>query len=175
MVVGDSRAGKSTLINTMVNYIFQVTWEDDFRFHIIPHEGENAERRPGESQTQLVASYTLYPPEGANLDFTLTIINTPGVRDTRAISGDKAIVKQIRDFFSDAAQSEHDIHHVNAIGFVAQASQACLTPTQRYVFDSIVRMFGSDMKQNIFLLVTFADGEKTSSRGGIQGSWDSLL
>ena len=160
MVVGATGAGKSTLITVMVNYIFQVTWEDDFRFHIITHEGKNAEKGQAESQTQLIASYTLYPPEGANLNFTLTIIDTPGFGDTRGIHRDKAIVNQIRDFFSDVAQRKHGVDHVNAIGFVAQAFQPRLTATQRYVFDSILGMFGRDMKQNIVLLVTFADGQK---------------
>ena len=157
MVVGAIGAGKSTLINAMVNYIFQVTWEDDFRFQIIAHEGKNAETRQGESQTQHITSYTLYPAEGPNLDFTLTIIDTPGFGD---VNRDKDIVNQIRDFFSDAAQSKHDVDHVNAIGFVAQSSLARLTPTQRYMFDSILGMFGSNIKQNIVLLVTFADGWK---------------
>ena len=141
MVVGATGAGKSTLINAMVNYIFQVTWEDAFRFQIVPSERESGDLGQPESQTQLISSYSLEPRQGTNLDCTLTIIDTPGFGDTKGINRDKAIVKQIRDFFSESAIKNHCIDHVNAIGLVVQATHAHITATQRYVFDSILGMF----------------------------------
>jgi len=44
--------------------------------------------------------------------------------------------------------------------FVVQASLARLTHTQKYVFDSILSIFGKDIAENILVLVTFADGKK---------------
>ena len=52
------------------------------------------------------------------------------------------------------------IDHLDGIGFVTQASLARLTPVQKYMFDSILAMFGKDMASNIFMMVTFADGNK---------------
>ncbi|XP_071504496.1 uncharacterized protein [Diadema antillarum] len=158
MVVGATGAGKSTLINGMVNYIFNVDWNDNFRFKIIAEEGENKAGGQAQSQTQMITSYTINPTKWSHLDFRLTIIDTPGFGDTRGIARDKAIVDQIRDFFADS--SLHHVDHIDVIGFVAQASQARLTHTQRYVFDSVLAIFGKDIEQNIMMLVTFADGQK---------------
>lgn len=41
---------------------------------------------------------------------------------------------------------------------VTQSSLAHLTPTQRYVFDSTLAIFGKDIAENIFIMATFADG-----------------
>lgn len=68
------------------------------------------------------------------------------------------ITKQIKEFFS--LKSEHHIDHLDRIGFVTQSSLARLTHTQQYIFDSILAIFGSDVAENIFLMVTFADGQK---------------
>ena len=46
---------------------------------------------------------------------------------------------------------------MHAIGFVAQAPLVRLTPTQRYVFDSLLALFGNDVVDNILVMATFAD------------------
>ncbi|XP_072163215.1 uncharacterized protein [Diadema setosum] len=158
MVVGATGAGKSTLINAMVNYIFDVDWNDNFRFRIIAEEGENKAGGQAESQTQMITSYTIHPTKGSRLDYSLTLIDTPGFGDTRGIERDNAIVDQIRKFFADS--SVHHVDHIDGIGFVTQASLARLTPAQRYVFESVLAIFGKDIAQNIMMLVTFADGQK---------------
>lgn len=48
---------------------------------------------------------------------------------------------------------------MDAVGFLAQAALARLTPTQKYIFDSILSIFGNDIENNISFLVTFADGQ----------------
>ena len=48
----------------------------------------------------------------------------------------------------------------HAVALVTPASLAQLTVTQRYIFDSILSIFGKDIGPNIILIVTFADGAK---------------
>ena len=154
MVVGATGAGKTTLINGMINYIFGVEWDDDFRLMLVT---ENTAKSQAHSQTNLITAYTIYPTHGSNLRFPLTIIDTPGFGDTRGLERDKMIIQQIQDFFS--IKDANGVDHLDGIGFVAQASLARLTPIQNYVFNSILSVFGSDVADNLFIMVTFADGQ----------------
>ena len=153
MVVGATGAGKTTLINGMVNYILGVDWKDDFRFQLIGDEGGKSQAH---SQTKSITAYTFHQMEGSPLPCTLTIIDTPGFGDTDGLKRDEYISEQIREFFS----MPNGIIHLDAIGFVTQSSLARLTPTQQYIFDAILSLFGKDVANNIFMMITFADGQK---------------
>ena len=152
MVVGATGAGKITLINGMINYIFGVEWDDDFRLMLVT---ENTAKSQAHSQTSLITAYTIYPTHGSKFQYALTIIDTPGFGDTGGLERDKTIVQQIQEFFS--IKDGNGIDYLDGIGFVAQASLAKLTPTQNYVFHSIFSMFSSDVANNLFIMVTFAD------------------
>ena len=65
---------------------------------------------------------------------------------------------QIKEFFS--IPPPEGIEHLDGIGFVTQSSLARLTPTQEYIFSSVLSIFGKDLSKNIFMMVTFADGQK---------------
>ena len=45
------------------------------------------------------------------------------------------------------------------MGFAVQSALARLTPSQKYIFESILAIFGNDVKDNISFLVTFTDGQ----------------
>ncbi|XP_042328393.1 uncharacterized protein LOC121933132 [Sceloporus undulatus] len=152
MVMGATGSGKTTLINGMVNYILGVRWEDPFRFKLI-HEETN--RSQAESQTSDVTAYVVNHQKGFRVPYSLTVIDTPGFGDTRGIEHDKSITQKIRNFFSTAGGTGH----IDAICIVVQASLARLTHAQKYVFDSVLSIFGKDIKDNIQVLVTFADGQ----------------
>ncbi|KAK2917146.1 hypothetical protein Q8A67_001520 [Cirrhinus molitorella] len=152
MMIGATGAGKTTLINSMINYILGVQWEDDFRFVLID---EGKQKSQAESQTSEITAYQINHMNGFRIPYSLTIVDTPGFGDTRGISQDQKITKQIQELFS----APGGIDCINAVCFVVQASLARLTHTQRYIFDSILSIFGKDIAQNIIVLVTFADGK----------------
>ena len=147
MILGATGSGKTTLINAIANYIFDVQWNDSFRFVLIP-ECENQTQ----SQTQFITAYTFHKIEGSNTTFTLTLIDTPGFGDTQGIDKDKKLIEQITIFFNSG------IDHLDAIAVTAKAPDVRLTHTQRYIFDSVLSVFGKDVASNIFLMATFADG-----------------
>ena len=156
MVLGATGAGKSTLINGVANYLLGVQWEDGFRFAVITDEEMSSDTDQACSQTKWITAYTFHHQKGSPLPYTLTIIDTPGFGDTGGLERDCHITAQIKHFFS--APPPCGIDHLNAIGFVTQAALARLTPTQKYIFDSILAIFGNDIASNIFMMATFADG-----------------
>ncbi len=155
MVVGATGAGKSTLINGIINYLMGVRWDDKFRFKLIVEQTSTQ----ANSVTKWITAYTIYHQEGSPVPYNLTIIDTPGFGDTGGLERDKEITRQITEFFS-ILPTDGGIDRLDGIGFVTQASLARLTHTQKYVFDSILATFGRDIGDNIFMMVTFADGKK---------------
>ncbi|XP_026004945.1 stonustoxin subunit beta-like [Astatotilapia calliptera] len=150
MLFGATGSGKSTLINGMINYIVGVEWEDSFRFKLI---NEDQSTSQAHSQTSEVTVYKINHQEGFKIPFSLTIVDTPGFGDTRGIERDRETVEQLRNLFT----SSHGVTEIDAVCFVAPAALARITPTQNYVFDSVLSIFGKDVAENIRILVTFAD------------------
>lgn len=160
MVVGATGAGKTTLINGLINYILGVKWSTFLRLKLI----EETSRSQAHSQTKSITAYTIFTMEGSCIDYNLTIIDTPGFGDTSGLKRDREIIDQIKQFFS----SQSGIAHLNGIGFVTQSSLARLTPSQKYIFDSILSIFGKDVEKNIFIMATFADGKKAQVMSAIK-------
>lgn len=154
MLMGATGAGKSTLINGMVNFILGVDYKHPFRFMLI-HDDKKSQVH---SVTNIITAYTFYWQKGFVIPYSLTIIDTPGFGDTRGIERDKLITTQVKEFFS--IQGNNGIDQIHGIGFVTQSSLVRLTPTQKYIFDSILSIFGKDIEKNIFIMATFSDSVK---------------
>ena len=135
----------------MVNYILGVKYDDPFRFMLICDENDENES----SVPDIITAYTFYWQQDFAVPYNLTIIDTPGFGGTGGISRDKLITTQVKDFFS--IQGANSIDQIHGIGIVTQSSLVHLTPTQKYVFDSILSIFGKDIEKNIFIMTTFAD------------------
>ncbi|XP_053569241.1 uncharacterized protein LOC128659695 [Bombina bombina] len=153
LLVGATGTGKTTLINSMANYILGVNWEDNFRFKLV---NDVTHLSQANSPTAAVTAYKMNYSSGFTIPFSLTLIDTPGFEDTGATEQDKKITESIYNFFS----SDNGIDHVDAVCFVLQSSLPRLTPTQRYIFNSIFSVFGKDIKDNILTLTSFSDGQR---------------
>lgn len=82
----------------------------------------------------------------------IQIIDTPGFGDKRGIKQDMIISSQIEKTFKE------ELNSLNAICFVAQSSNARLTANQKYIFTSVLELFGEDVKENFIAMLTFCDG-----------------
>eukprot|EP01084_Bolivina_argentea_P268580 456238_1 len=149
MVIGATGTGKTTLLNSMMNYLWNVEYDDKYRYKLVYEIKKSGGQ--ADSQTDTVTAYYLDPPA---LDYQLTVIDTPGYGDTRGIKQDEKITKNVKKFF------ETKIQQIDVICFVIRAPQARLTPTQKYIFNQVLGIFGNDIKENIFVLLTFADNKK---------------
>ena len=129
IVVGATGAGKTTLINGMINYMFKVDWNDDFRFKLVD-EIESKETQ-AKSQTAWINVYTFYKVADSPVDYTL-------------------ICKMF------TSKGPYSIDQLDGIEFVVHASGAHLH--QQYIYDSILTIFGKDVSENIFIMTTFSDG-----------------
>uniref|UniRef100_A0A3Q2CQJ8 AIG1-type G domain-containing protein n=1 Tax=Cyprinodon variegatus TaxID=28743 RepID=A0A3Q2CQJ8_CYPVA len=152
LLVGETGAGKSSLINALFNYTMGVKFEDEVWFQIVAEE----ERSQTESQTSDVIVYDIFGFEGQTLPFSLTIIDTPGFGDTRGQERDEEVAERLLDLFG----SEEGVHQVNAVGVVMKATDNRLTDRLRYVLDSVTSLFGKNLEDKIVVLVTHSDGRK---------------
>ncbi|KAE8595298.1 hypothetical protein XENTR_v10015683 [Xenopus tropicalis] len=153
VMVGETGSGKTTLINSLINCILGVGWEDKYRYRLIE---ENTGKSKTQSQTSHVTIYQIHHMEGFTIPYSLTILDTPGSGSTEGIDQDRLIAQQLKDCFNP----HWGVDRIDAICFVVKASVTRLTTMQRYVFDSIISLFGKDIKHNILICVTFADHTK---------------
>lgn len=157
MLVGATGSGKSTLVDGMVNYVMGVSFDDPFRFTIVQlEEEEKKTHNQAVSQTEWITVYKIFPQKGSRLNYTLNIIDTPGFGDTRGIQRDQVTIDQIRHLFSE--KGEKGVLFIDAVCFIVKAPEARLTVSQKYIFSSIMSLFGKDIESNICTLITFADG-----------------
>ncbi|XP_035985867.1 uncharacterized protein LOC105925687 [Fundulus heteroclitus] len=151
LLVGETGAGKSTLINALFSYALGVKFEDEVWFQIIEKEEGCCQTQ---SQTSDVIVYEIFGFEGQTLPFSLTIIDTPGFGSTRGKEEDDSVSRRLFDLF----RSEDGVHEIHAVGLVMKASENRLSDHLMYIYDSVMSLFAKDLERNIVALVTHSDG-----------------
>ncbi|XP_059197146.1 uncharacterized protein LOC131977736 [Centropristis striata] len=152
LLVGETGTGKSKLINALVNYAMGVKWEDNIWFQIV----EDEKRSQSDSQTSDVMVYQIFGFENKTLPYSLTIIDTPGYGDTRGTEQDVIVSERLLDLF----RSDEGVNEMNAVGLVLKATENRVSDRLRYIFDSVVSLFGKDMEKKIVTLITHSPGRK---------------
>ncbi|XP_077124027.1 uncharacterized protein LOC143781353 [Ranitomeya variabilis] len=153
MMIGETGAGKTALINALVNYIFGIQWKYDCRIQLV---GEHCLGQARDSyQRSKLMMYQINHQSEFCIPFSLTIIDTPGLPETRGVSPERRAIQQIRELFYNS-----ELDHIDAICFVAQSSMTDLSLTQTYTFDSLLAMFGSSVQKNIVTFMTSADDDQ---------------
>ncbi|TWW66468.1 hypothetical protein D4764_20G0005000, partial [Takifugu flavidus] len=107
-----------------------------------------------------VIMYQIFGFEGKTLPFSLTLVDTPGYGDNRDDTNDDSIAERLLDWFT----SDGGVHEINAVGLVLKASDNRLSDRLGYVFDSVASLFGANMEENMFALLTHSVTEAETLR-----------
>ncbi|XP_050954820.1 uncharacterized protein LOC127156126 [Labeo rohita] len=146
LMVGETRTGKTTLINVMINYILDVQREDKIWFEITDDQSDQS---VAYSQTSSITVYGFYLQESL---IDLTIIDTPGYGNIRGIKNDQEIAKSLLSLSQSASGIQ-----IDAVCLVMKETEN-LSDRQMYIFDAVQSLFGKDIAENIVLLFTHSDG-----------------
>ncbi|KAI4872075.1 hypothetical protein NFI96_007976, partial [Prochilodus magdalenae] len=147
LMVGETGTGKTTLINTMVNYFLGVKFEDKVWFEITEEE----QRDQTETQTSVVTVYEIISEERLS---SLTIIDTPGYGDTRGIEKEMGIARNLHDLFLHGA----GVKDLDAVCLVLKSNQNRISDRGHYLSEFVLSLFGKDIEDIIVLCITHSDG-----------------
>ncbi|KAL0970650.1 hypothetical protein UPYG_G00245100 [Umbra pygmaea] len=149
LLVGERGAGKSTLINTMVNYVMGVELEDEIWFEVIEEDKRSIPR----SWTSVVIVYDIFGFEDLKLPYSLTIVDTPGYGDPKWNKEDKEVTEKLHSLL----RSKDGIDQIDVVGLVMEATENSLSEKQKYIFGEVASLFDKTMKNNIVALLTHSD------------------
>ena len=149
IMVGETGSGKTTMLNSLINYLMGVKLQDKYRYFLVD-EPERIDK--SHSQTSDVNIYYIRAKNGYYPN--LRIIDTPGYGDTRGVEYDKKITNMIKEKF------EKEIKTINSICFVAKSDKIRFTYEQNYVFNEVFSLFGKDIADNFIFLFTFCDNKE---------------
>ncbi|XP_066538423.1 uncharacterized protein [Hoplias malabaricus] len=155
LMVGETGTGKSTLINSFINHMLGVQWDNRVWCEII----ETRENQT-KSQTKVVTVYDVFIEE---FPFSLTVIDTPGYGNAGGIEKDLNIAEMLLELFRSK-------NGVDAVCFVVTSNFIRQTESHLYVFDAIFSLFGKDMERNIVLFITHATQKPVNALQAIKQS-----
>jgi len=150
LMIGETGSGKSTTIDSMMNYYYGVEFDDTFRYKVVK-QADNVDQTA--SVTSEITTYHLPQVPHQKVKCPVTIIDTMGYGDTRGHDYDEKTTKAIKRLV------DRYLDKIDAICFTITAEKIRLTHFQEYIHNHILSLFAKDVSQNIFLLITFCDGK----------------
>ena len=145
--IGKTGDGKSNAINALFNIIKGIKLEDKYRIILIKEE----KKEGGQAVSQTDGIHLYYIKDYNN--HPIIIIDSQGYGDTRGIYKDLEIDEAFRVVFSNI------IDHINAVGFISNATVNRLDIDTKYIFTSITKLFAGDINENFIILATHANYE----------------
>lgn len=140
LLFGSRGAGKTSLIGSIINYLYDVKKEDPFRFVL----GKSSE--PTDCLTEYVINRSI-------LSYRVTVVDTPGVLDVKGYKGTSNL---IREWFVQQLK-ETGKFRLDAITLVLKNDEEELGWPYIHELAEVKRMFGDDLKTNVLPVITHSD------------------
>jgi len=140
--IGESGCGKTTTINSMLNYLEEVSYDNSFRFRV-PNDLRDDE---------FISKYHFRTLP--TIHYALNIIDTQGF-------GDFVGVKQNDKMRQDYKEYLQSVASIDGIYFVFKATETTMSSNQRLfkmIANLFIELFGEKVKDNISIIFTFSDG-----------------
>ena len=146
ILLGQTGVGKTTLINSMANFLSEIKFESLKRVVFIKDETREAQSK---SQTKDLTIYYAKDSKGKIWRF----VDTPGFGDTHDDLMDLKIVGMVSKCLEDI------VTKVRAIFFVMKSSETRNTSSQKFIFNKVFELFGKDIFNNIYFVLTHKVGD----------------
>ena len=131
LLVGAADPGKTSLIDSLFNFVVGVDWNDPFRFRL---------NEDGQEETQSISVYEIRHADGFLIPFSLTIV------DVCVDTPKHDFAEMLGNFLLSGA-----IQQLELIGFVGPTNSV---PSPSC--ESVMSLFGKDLKENLNCLWAFA-------------------
>ncbi|XP_062618029.1 uncharacterized protein LOC134279626 [Saccostrea cucullata] len=143
LLISAPHSGKTTLIEGIMNYIFGVTFKDDFRLCL-------SQSIKDEVHHEWLKVYHFDEYEGGRINLTLTIYDVPRFCSS-SMDCENQLLKQI-EFVMNQVSAE-----INLICLAIKGNDSHLATEQLEYFRSLLSIFEDHMMSNFCALYTFAD------------------
>lgn len=137
LLFGPIGSGKTSAITSMMNFLYDVKKENDFRFVLDEH-------------VHATTGLTAYVFNNTVLPYNVTVVDTPGVEDRM---GNKTVSRLIKQWF-EKELLESGAFRLDAISIVLKHDENQLGWPFIYELADVKRMFGDDLKTNVLPIIT---------------------
>ena len=136
MLLGE--VGKTSLINSFVNYLMDIKYNDNFRYKLIDEKI---------CQTNEITDYNMRTSDGK----LYQLIDTPGYRSPAGDEEFSIISMKIKEYILNR------LDEINAICLFVESSDNILSDSQKVFFNYIFDLFGKDTKEIFMTMITVCE------------------
>ncbi|PAV84360.1 hypothetical protein WR25_20815 [Diploscapter pachys] len=137
LLFGSVGSGKTSAVNSMLNYLYDVKRSNDFRFVL-------------DDKPKKTTGLTAYVINNSILPFSVTIVDTPGVPNQK---DDKTVSTLIKQWLEQELL-ESGSFRMDAISIVMRHDENQLGWPFIHELAAVKHMFGDDLKTNVLPIIT---------------------
>ena len=172
LVLGPSGAGKTTFVDSFVNFVLGIEIQDNFRYRVVNEKhieeqrnetmlAEGKEISKGSAQTMsMTSTVTIYHLPSDHIvnkinsnNACVNIIDSPGFGDTRGMAWDIKIFNMISNLLNSLSTLDYML-------MVVKSTENRLTPSTKFIYKQISKLYTDDLEDRMLGLFTFSDASQ---------------